>query len=144
MELKCDWCSEQFVVSDALLRDGETVFDCPQGHATMFTGTPPPDPRREAMVSSRARVFNLTRDIPEDKHLALADGRRLQNVAELASILDQLDDGVYDQHVTGERNDFRDWVLDVFEDEALAAKIPRAADKKELQLLIYRHMAGHD
>jgi hypothetical protein len=93
---------------------------------------------------SRTRVYNLTRDVPQEKYFILANGHPVKNVAELASILDQLEDHVFSHHVTPDRNDFHNWIKDVFEDVELARKIVGVDDKKHLQLVIYRHMAGHD
>jgi hypothetical protein len=95
-------------------------------------------------VTSRTRVYNLTRDIPAEKYFILANGEPVKNVAELASILDQLEDHVFSHHVGADRNDFHNWIKDVFEDVELARKITGIDNKKHLQLVIYRHMAGHD
>ena len=95
-------------------------------------------------VASRVRIYNLTREVPREKYFILANGQPVKNVAELASILDQLEDHVFNHHVRPDRNDFHNWVRDVFEDVDLARKIAGVHDKKHLQLVIYRHMAGHD
>jgi hypothetical protein len=95
-------------------------------------------------VSSRMRVYNLTREIPQDKYFILANGKPVKNVAELAALLDQLEDHVFSHHVTTDRNDFHNWVRDVFEDLELARKIAGINDKKHMQLIIYRHLAGHE
>jgi hypothetical protein len=99
---------------------------------------------KAAPVTSRVRVYNLTRDIPQEKYFILANGQPVKNVAELAAILDQLEDHVFNHHVNTDRNDFHNWVKDVFEDVELARKISGVGDKKHMQLVIYRHMAGHD
>lgn len=103
-----------------------------------------PAQRSTTPVTSRVRVYNLTRDIPQEKFFVLANGQPVKNVAELAAILDQLEDHVFHHHVTPDRNDFHNWIKDVFEDVELARKISGIGDKKHLQLVIYRHMAGHD
>jgi hypothetical protein len=95
-------------------------------------------------VTSRMRVYNLTRDIPSDKYFVLANGKPVKNVAELAAILDVLEDHVFNHHVSSERNDFHNWIKDVFEDVELARKVVGVNNKKHLQLVIYRHIAGHD
>lgn len=95
-------------------------------------------------VSTRVRVYNLTRDIPQEKYFILANGQPVKNVAELASILDQLEDHVFHHHVTSDRNDFHNWIKDVFEDLELARKVTGIGDKKHMQLVIYRHIAGHE
>lgn len=94
--------------------------------------------------TSRQRVYNLTKEIPENNYFVLANGRPVKHVAELASILDQLEDHVFKHHVSADRNDFHNWIRDVFEDIELARKIAGVQDKKHLQLVIYRHLAGHD
>ncbi len=94
--------------------------------------------------SSRQRVYNLTREVPEYQYFVLANGKPVKHVAELASILDQLEDHVFHHHVSADKNDFHNWVKDVFEDIELARKMAGASDKKHLQLVIYKHMAGHD
>jgi hypothetical protein len=95
-------------------------------------------------VSARMRAYNLTRDIPEENYFILANGQRVRNVAELAAILDQLEDHVFNHHVTPDKNDFHNWISDVFEDVELARKVSGVKDKKHMQLVIYRHIAGHD
>lgn len=98
----------------------------------------------KSMSTSRQRVYNLTREVPEYHYFVLANGQPVKHVAELASILDQLEDHVFQHHVTAEKNDFHNWIRDVFEDVELAKKVSGATDKRRLQLIIYKHMAGHD
>ena len=95
-------------------------------------------------VISRMRVYNLTRDIAPEKYFVLANGKPVKNVAELAAILDVLEDHVFSHHVSADRNDFHNWIRDVFEDVELARKVAGVDNKKHLQLIIYRHIAGHD
>ncbi len=95
-------------------------------------------------MTARTRIYNLTKEIPEQHYFVLANGRPVKHVAELASVLDQLEDHVFKHHVTSERNDFATWVKDIFQDVELARKITGVGDKKHLQLVIYRHLAGHD
>lgn len=95
-------------------------------------------------ASSRERVYNLTKEVPHHHYFILANGRPVKHVAELASLLDQLEDHVFNHHVTPDRNDFHNWVKDVFEDIELARKVAGVDDKRHLQLVIYKHLAGHD
>jgi hypothetical protein len=94
--------------------------------------------------SSRQRVYNLTREVPAHQYFVLANGQPVKHVAELASILDQLEDHVFRHHVTPDRNDFHSWIKDVFQDVDLARKTLGIDDKRHLQLVIYRHLAGHE
>ena len=60
------------------------------------------------------------------------DGRILKDMIELRDALSQMEKHVFDHHVTGEKNDFADWVEFVLQDTSGAAllrgkKTPRAA-----------------
>lgn len=93
---------------------------------------------------SRQRIMNLTRDVPEHHYFVLANGQPVKHVAELAAILDQLEDRVFNHHVRPDSNDFHNWVRDVFQDVELARKVLGINDKRHLQLVIYKHLAGHE
>ena len=95
-------------------------------------------------TTSRERVYQLTREVPDHHYFILANGKPVKHVAELASVLDQLEDHIFHHHVSPDRNDFHNWVKDVFDDLELARKILGISDKKRLQLVIYKHMAGHE
>ena len=60
---------------------------------------------------------------------------------ELAEVLEDLEDHVFDHHVNPERNDFHNWVKEVFKDVELAKKMLGVGKKKDLQLVIYKHAA---
>ena len=92
-------------------------------------------------ANTRVEVYNLARPAPNDKYFVLANGKPVQHVAELAEVLDDLEDHVFNHHVNPERNDFHNWVKDVFEDLQLAKKMLGVSDKKHLQLVIYKHAA---
>lgn len=102
------------------------------------------DNASDLRTSSRERVYNLTKEVPDHEYFILANGKPVKHVAELASILDQLEDHVFGHHVTPDRNDFHNWVKDIFDDVELARKIVGVNDKKHMQLVIYRHLAGHE
>ena len=96
---------------------------------------------RKSATKSKVQVYNLSQPAPENKYFVLANGKPVQHVAELAEILDDIEDHVFNHHVNPERNDFHNWVKDVFEDVQLAKKMLGVSDKKHLQLVIYKHAA---
>ncbi|MDD9954219.1 MAG: hypothetical protein OXR66_07855 [Candidatus Woesearchaeota archaeon] len=105
---------------------------------------PKRDNAAKQRTTSRKRVYNLTREVPDHQYFILANGKPVKHVAELASLLDQLEEHVFDHHVTPDKNDFHSWVKDVFADVQLARKIAGVGSKKRLQLVIYKHLAGHE
>lgn len=87
-------------------------------------------------------VYKLAESAPNQRYFVLANGKPVQHVAELAEVLEDLEDHVFDHHVNPERNDFHNWVKDVFQDIELAKKMLGVTDKKHLQLVIYKHAAN--
>ena len=83
----------------------------------------------------------IAMDAHPDKVFILVNGKRLKNVKELADILDKIEDDVFNHHVTDDRNDFANWLRDVFKDLDLAREIAGCKDKDKMQLVLYKHIA---
>ena len=66
---------------------------------------------------------------PENKEFHLQDGRVLKNVKELLEALQGMSDEVFNHHVNAERNDFANWVRDVFGAKPLATQMKRVKTK---------------
>ena len=57
-------------------------------------------------------------------------------------LTDQIDDDVFYNHVTKERNDFVNWISDVFKERELAKKLSGVMDKKDFQLILLKHVVS--
>ena len=68
----------------------------------------------------------LLRDVPQDKVFWCNDGRVVKNLSELVVALQQMSDETYSHHVTGDKNDFSNWVRDVIGDVNLARDMQKA------------------
>ncbi len=68
-------------------------------------------------------------DVPQDKVFWCRDGRVLKNLNELAAALQEMSDETHHHHVTGEKNDFSNWVWDVIGDVTLAADLQRVFNR---------------
>jgi len=84
---------------------------------------------------------NLKRDAPAENYFVLCNGMPVKNVKELADLMDQIEDHVFNHHVRPDQNDFSKWVKEIFNDVELAEKMAGAKDKKHMQLVIYKHIA---
>ena len=73
----------------------------------------------------------------------LANGEAIKDVRALADALERIEDHVWAHHVQPDRNDFANWIRDVFQDLDLANKIAVAKDRKHAQLVIYKHIIKH-
>lgn len=81
-----------------------------------------------------------SKDAKPDKRFILASGKEIKNIKELIKALDEMEEHIFQHHVNWERNDFYNWVKDVFEDFELAEKILHARDKRDMQLALYKEL----
>src|SRR3989338_9405855 len=79
-------------------------------------------------------------EAPEEQHFVVADGRKLKNIIELADALETMSEEIFAHHANEFRNDFSNWIKDVFYDHSLAEDISRAKNRLETQITILRRM----
>lgn len=79
-------------------------------------------------------------EAPVEHHFVVADGKRLRNVIELADALETMTEEIFRHHANEFRNDFSNWVKDVFYDHSLAEDISRAKNRLETQIAILRRL----
>ena len=79
-------------------------------------------------------------EAPKDKRFVLKDGRVLKDLVELAHAHEHMSDDVFNHHVNNYKNDFRNWVRDVFSQKELAAELEKAKTRSELQLAVLKHI----
>lgn len=81
-------------------------------------------------------------EVEDGRHFFwLADGRALRSLRELADALPSLRDDLWNHHVTPEKNDFADWVRDVFHEYRLSEALRRAKSRQEFQQILYNELA---
>ncbi|MEM2121741.1 MAG: hypothetical protein QXU20_03750 [Candidatus Woesearchaeota archaeon] len=84
------------------------------------------------IIRKEAQKLNLEEEIPSEKEFILNDGRRLKNLRELLEALKTMDNNLFNHHVSPERNDFANWIKDVFKKEFLAEKVLNAKTREEI------------
>lgn len=62
-------------------------------------------------------------NIPAEKYFYAADGSVIRHLGELPDALRNMTPDTFATHVNNERNDFYNWINDVFEHSTLARKI---------------------
>ena len=83
---------------------------------------------------------NILDDAPVEKHFVLVDGQRLKNIRELVESLEHMGEHVFKHHVSELKNDFSNWVNDVFNEKELAENLKKAANTVDSQLAILKHL----
>jgi len=56
--------------------------------------------------------------------------------------MDQISDEDFNFHVNEEKNDFANWIRDVFGNEKLASKMDTSKCRKENQIALLKHAVG--
>jgi hypothetical protein len=107
--------------------------------------------RREAMMKKSAknkeesakRVSSKKEEISPEKYFILKDGTHIKSIKELAMMMDSMSDDSFSFHVNEEKNDFANWIRDVFGKEDLADSLLALKCRKENQIALLKH-ALHD
>ena len=60
----------------------------------------------------------------------------------MALILDEMKEETYNYHVNEDKNDFKNWIVDVFGENKLGEKINVVTDKSQMQLILLKHLVG--
>ncbi len=86
-------------------------------------------------MAKTKQTISLIRDVEPEKVFWLCDGRALKNLDELANVLENIDDNVWNYHVNAGKNDFANWIENVFGCKSLGSAIrkvknPKTAAKK--------------
>ena len=92
---------------------------------------------------SSSRIKNpFKKKIPEKHFFVLVTGEKLRNIKELADALEKIDENHYKHHVNEFKNDFANWIQDIFEEFDLAEKLKTAKNKEHARLIIYKHICN--
>ena len=99
-----------------------------------------PKSKKTKASRPKSRKKNVYHAKKEHQIFFLANGTHVKNLLQLAEVLHSLNDNHYSHHVNQERNDFSNWVRDVFQEPKLAKRIENM-DKGEMQFELYRFLA---
>jgi hypothetical protein len=75
------------------------------------------------------------KEVEPELRLWLSDGRVIKNIQELYNAIKNMKDNVYKEHVSGEKNEFADWVGEILGQESLASQLAKAS-KKDATLIL--------
>ncbi len=84
----------------------------------------------------------MEKEVPRDMSFYLYGGGTLKSIEELASALKTMDDEVFLHHVHSGKNDFANWIRDVFSDRKLANKLYILETIQDMAKEIDNHLAG--
>ena len=76
----------------------------------------------------------------EHQAFLLCTGAAIHSVKQLGDELENVDEGVYYYHTQNGRNDFAQWIQDIFGDKALAESVRASHNKEHLRATLYKHL----
>jgi hypothetical protein len=71
-----------------------------------------------------------------EKYFYVSNGSVLRNLTELIAELRSMDANAFSYHVNQDKNDFSNWIRDVFNDKALAKKVEKVQSKEEMARMV--------
>ena len=96
-----------------------------------------PKPKAKIEIIVRKEVLG---EAPVERHFVVADGRKLKSLVDLAKALETMSEEVFRHHVNDIRNDFSNWVNDVFQDAGLSEELAKVKDKAGSEIVLLRKL----
>ena len=84
--------------------------------------------------------MRLNDDVKQENEFVLNDGRKLKNLNDLVTALNTMDEATFRHHVSSSRNDFHNWVRDVYGDRKFARKLLAAETRSEMRYKLQRRV----
>jgi len=83
---------------------------------------------------------DILKDANPEHYFFVQDGTILKNVLDLSKQLDNMADDIFKHHVNEMKNDFSNWIRDIFREEKLAEELLKTTDKDKTQLIILKYI----
>lgn len=94
-------------------------------------------PKGKAELLIRREVYGKA---PEEYHFVLSNGEKLKDLRDLVNALEIIPEDVFRHHVSEMKNDFSNWVRDVFKEHSLAEELKRMRSRMETELALQKHI----
>ena len=83
---------------------------------------------------------NIRRKLKPEHHFDLADGKKIKTLFELADELEVMSDEIYNHHATDDRNDFSNWIGEVYQEQELARKVAEAEHRQHAYMTMLKFL----
>jgi hypothetical protein len=94
--------------------------------------------KKEAKLKKAEKVAK--KEINPENYFVLGNGGVIKSIEEFGSTLDHLSDDEFRYHVNDTKNDFANWIRDVFAETELAEKLFATKDKKDTQIIVLKYL----
>ena len=83
---------------------------------------------------------NIDEQVSPEHHFWLRSGKPISSLVQLADEFEHMDSEVFSHHINEERNDFHNWVRDVFHDGVLANRLLHVNTADEAATIIQKRL----
>lgn len=90
-----------------------------------------------------AKAKKADSGIKPENYFVLNSGGVIKSIEELASTLEFMSDDEFRYHANAERNDFANWIKDIFSKKELGDKIAAAGDRKDALIVLLKYMLNN-
>jgi hypothetical protein len=80
-------------------------------------------------------------DVKWEERFYCQDGKYLKNLKELEAALREMSDKTFRAHASGDKNDFSNWVRDVFSDDKLARDLLKSTSQTQAAKAVAERLA---
>lgn len=91
-------------------------------------------------LKEKEKLLGIISHCDEAYAFILANGIKLYSLHDLKDALEIMPEDLFRTHVTPYRNDFANWIRDVFKDYILAERISKATNKEEAAKIIEKRI----
>ena len=71
-------------------------------------------------------------------YFVLNNGQKMKNLFDLVNALDKMPDDAFYHHVNEQRNDFSNWIRDIFKQKTLVNEISKTKNRLETQVVLLK------
>ncbi|TAL53034.1 MAG: hypothetical protein EPN86_04805 [Nanoarchaeota archaeon] len=96
-------------------------------------------PAKPAITGIHLIVYS---NCPPEKEFVTMSGEHLKNLFELSESLAKIDNNIFGHHVNSQRNDFANWVGDVFNEKELANAFRKSHTREQHEIKLLKHLLG--
>ncbi len=106
-------------------------------HAARKATSKKAKPHSRVEVVFRRKEFGKA---PVEQHFVLHDGRKIESLFQLVDELETMSEETFRSFANEVKNDFANWIRDVFHAPSLADELQRVRNRMEAQRAIMKHL----
>lgn len=99
-----------------------------------------PVKKKPVVKKAAVKISEHVRKAHPELCFIVQDGTKIEDIKQMAMIVEALEDHVFNHHVNSDRNDFANWIEDIFEEKELAEELRSIMDKLNTQRIVLKYL----